>query len=211
MLNNIKKSLQDNIKFLQVANLTPDDLTEIRKQQEQFAKVWRSVGPKLVSIYSEKTAGTNDLKDIDTYFSSWRNALNQEAWESIRLAFADYGINLQSFSSGDEFTKSAITYIKDEIKNIDVKAKEESKNTFKSFADSAWYGEVKPKWIPYLIDNKMFTEAQRDTVENKISEWKSDVFGGGFSWVYIVIGILVVIIVILLIVRRKPKSEIPQE
>lgn len=207
VLNNVKKSLQDNIKFLEVANLTPNDLREIKKQQDQFAKLWRSVGPQLVNIYSEKAAGTNDLKEIDQTFTTWRNTLTQQAWNSIQLTFADYGINLQKFSNGKEFTETATLFINDEIKNIGVKAKNESEITYKSFADSVWYGEVKPNWVPYLLENNMFTEAQKDTIDNKISQWKDALYGGGFSWLYIVIGLLVVIIVVLLIIRRKPKSQ----
>jgi len=209
VVNNIKKSLQDNIKFLQVANLSPDDLTEIKRQQDQFAKVWRSVGPHLVSVYSENKAGTNDLKDIDTYFASWKNALYNEAWESMRVTFADHGINLQNFTNGKEFTESAVSFINDEIKNISIKGKEEAENTYKNFADSAWFGEVKPTWIPYLIDNKMITEAQRDSVDNKISEWKSEVYGGAFNWLYILIAALIIVVVILLIIKRKPKTLPP--
>ncbi len=207
VLNNVKKSLQDNIKFLEVATLTPDDLREIKKQQDQFAKLWRSVGPQLVNIYSEKAAGTNDLKEIDQTFTAWRNTLTQQAWNSIQLTFADYGINLQKFSNGKEFTETATLFINDEIKNIGVKAKNESETTYKSFADSAWYGEVKPNWVPYLLENNMFTEAQKDTIDNKISQWKDSLYGGGFSWLYIIIGLLVVVIVVLLIIRRKPKSQ----
>ncbi|HSD63264.1 MAG TPA: hypothetical protein VLB50_05670 [Ignavibacteriaceae bacterium] len=210
VINNIKKSLQDNIKFLQVANLTPEDLTEIKKQQDQFTKIWRSVGPKLIDVYSEKQAGTNDLKDIEDYFASWRSALNKEAWDAIKTTFADYGINLMDFSNGKEFTQSASSFVNDEIKNISVKGKEESQNTFKSFADSAWYGEVKTTWVPYLINNNMLTEAQKDTVENKLAEWKTDVYGSGFNWFYIIIGLLIIIIVILFIVRRKPASRPPE-
>jgi predicted nucleic acid-binding Zn-ribbon protein len=209
VINNIKKSLQDNIKFLQVANLTPDDLAEIKRQQDQFAKVWRSVGPQLVNVYSENKAGTNDLKDIETYFASWKNALYNEAWESIRVTFADYGVNLQNFSNGKEFTESAVSFINDEIKNISIKGKEEAQNTYKNFADSAWFGEVKPTWVPYLIDNKMLTEAQRDSVDNKISEWKSEVYGGAFNWLYILIAALIIVVVVLLIMRRKPKTLPP--
>ncbi len=212
VLNNVKKSLQDNIKFLQVANLTPEDLVEIKKQQDQFAKLWKSIGPKLVTIYSEKNAGTNDLKDIDNYFTSWKTALNQEAWASIRLIFADYGVNLQNFSGGKEFTQVAVSYINDEIKNADLKGKEESQNSYKSFADSAWFGEVKPTWVSYLVDNKMFTEAQKDSIENKMTVWKSAVYGTGFNWLYLIIGLLAVIIVILIFVKRKPKpAAIVQE
>lgn len=206
VLNNVKRSLQDNIKFLQVASLTPEDLREIKKQQEQFAKLWRSVGPQLVTIYSEKTAGTNDLREIDQTFTTWKNTLVQQAWNSIQLTFADYGINLQKFSNGKEFTETAVSFINDEIKNSGIKAKNESETTYKSFADSAWYGIVKPTWVPYLLENNMITEAQKDTVENKISQWKDTVYGGGLNWLYIVIALLVIVIVALLLIRRKPKQ-----
>lgn len=210
VVNNIKKSLQDNIKFLQVASLTPEDLTQIKQQQEQFAKVWRSVGPKLIDVYSDKKAGTSDLKEIEDYFATWRTALNKEAWDAIKTTFADYGINLMDFSNGKEFTQSASAFISDEIKNVSIKGKDESQNTFKSFADSAWYGEIKPTWVPFLINNNMFTEAQKDTVEKKISDWKSAAYGTGFNWFYIIIGLLIVIIVILIIVRRRPASRPPE-
>lgn len=205
VLNNVKKSLQDNIKFLEVATLTPEDLAEIQKQQDQFAKLWRSVGPKLVSVYAEKKAGTSELKEIDQTFTAWKNALRQQAWDSVRRSFSDYGINLQKFSSGNEFTQTAVSFINDEIKNIGTKEKEESLNTYKSFADSAWFGEVKPTWVPYLLENNMFTGAQKDTVENKISQWKSSVYGTDLTWLYIIIGLIVIVIAVLLIMRRKPK------
>ncbi len=209
VLNNVKKSLEDNIKFLQVATLTPEDLNQIKKQQEQFAKLWKSVGPKLVSIYSEKNAGTNELKEIDQSFTTWKATLNQQAWNSVRLTFQDYGINLQKFSSGKEFTETAANFINDEIKNVGIKNSGDSQITYKSFADSAWYGQVKPTWVPYLLENNMFTEAQKDTIENKISKWKDSLYGSGFNWLYIVIGVLVVVIAILIIFRFKPKSKPP--
>ena len=208
VLNNVKKSLQDNVKFLQVAALTPEDLTEIKKQQDQFAKLWKSIGPKLVTIYSEKNAGTNDLKEIDQTFTLWKNELSREAWNSIRLTFADYGINLQNFYSGKEFTQAAVSFINDEIKSAGIKTKADAENIYKSFADSAWYGEVKPTWVPYLLENKMLAETQKDSIENKIGDWKAAVYGGGINWLYIIIGLLVVVIAALLIFRRKPKKEV---
>jgi chromosome segregation ATPase len=209
VLNNVKKSLQDNIKFLQVATLTPGDLAEIKNQQEQFAKLWRSVGPKLVSIYSEKNAGTNELKEIDQAFNSWKITLDQQAWNSVRLTFADYGINLQRFSTGKEFTQTATAFINDEIKNIGVKDKGDSQITYKSFADSAWFGEIKPTWVSYLLEHNMFTEAQKDSIENKISVWKSSLYGSSFNWLYIILGLLVVVIAILIFIRRKPRPQPP--
>jgi chromosome segregation ATPase len=207
VLNNIKKSLRDNIRFLQVANLTPEDLREIKKQQEQFAKLWQNVGPKLVNIYSERNAGTNELKEIDQTFTAWRNAINREAWNSIRLTFADYGINLRNFNSGNEFTQAAVSFINDEIKSAGIKTKQDAENIYKSFADSAWYGEVKPIWVSYLLENNMFSETQKDSVENKISDWKAAVYGGGTNWLYIIIGVLVVVFAVLLIIKSRSKKE----
>jgi hypothetical protein len=189
-----------------VANLTPEDLREIKKQQEQFAKLWQNIGPKLVNIYSERNAGTNELKEIDQTFTAWRNAINREAWNSIRLTFADYGINLRNFNSGNEFTQAAVSFIKDEIKSAGIKTKQDAENIYKSFADSAWYGEVKPIWVSYLLENNMFSEAQKDSVENKISDWKAAVYGGGTNWLYIIIGVLVVVFAVLLIIKSRPKK-----
>ncbi len=79
---------------------------------------------------------------------------------------------------------------------------------YKTFADSAWFGNIKPTWVPYLIDNNMLTEAQKDTIEANIAKWKDVASPGGSYMLYIVIALLVIIIIVILFVRRKPKKPI---
>ncbi|HVO75626.1 MAG TPA: hypothetical protein VMT35_16465, partial [Ignavibacteriaceae bacterium] len=196
----------DNIRFLEVTSLKPDDIEQIKKQQRDFAKIWKNVGPKIIEIYSEKNQNVNYLKDIDADFSRWNTAINEEAWNSIGEEFKNRGINLTNFSNGKEFVKSVSSFADDEIKNKDVKGEKEAENTYKTFADTVWFGKVKETWVPYLQDNKMLSDSQKDSIEVKLSHWKDEVVPGGFNWIYIVIAVLIIIILYLITRRRSPRE-----
>ncbi len=206
VLSNIKKSVKDNIKFLQVTTLNPSDLNDMKKQEEDFVKTWKSVGPMIAEIYSSRGQRANDLQDINQLFKEWNEALKIATWSSIRQDFTNYRIILQEFNSGKEFTNNLVNYVNDEIKNADSKSKQEAKNAYKSFADSAWFGIVKPEWVPYLIDNQMMTAGEKDSIESRISVWNAKVNPGGINWPYVIIALLLIVIVVLLIARRKSKS-----
>ena len=213
VLYNIKRSIRDNLRFLDVTTLKPDDVAEIKREQQEFSRVWKSVGPKMVDIYAEKKGNANDLKEIDAAFNSWHDALRDEVWNSIREEFSIYNLNLRNFSSGNEFTNSVTAFINDEIKNAGVRDEEQVKRTYTTFADSVWFGTIKPQWVSYLIDNKMMTDAQQDTIETKLSEWKEKVEPAGFNWLYLIIGALALLVIVLLFIKRKPtqpKSDPPK-
>ena len=46
VIANVKTTIKDNIRFMQVTSLKPDDLIAIREQQEDFANKWKKVGSK---------------------------------------------------------------------------------------------------------------------------------------------------------------------
>lgn len=213
VLYNIKRSIRDNLRFLDVTTLKPDDVAEIKREQQEFSRLWKSVGPKMVDIYAEKKGDANELKEIDAAFSSWHDALRDEVWNSIREEFSIYNLNLRNFSSGNEFTNSVTAFIDDEIKNVGVRGEEQVKRTYTTFADSVWFGTIKPQWASYLIDNKIMTDAQKDTIETKLSEWKEKIEPAGFNWLYLIIGALVVMVIVLFFIKRKPsppKFETPK-
>jgi peptidoglycan hydrolase CwlO-like protein len=205
IISNIQRAINDNIRFLEVTKLTPDDIEEIRRQERDFAKIWKNVGPKIIEIYSEKNQNVNYLKDIDAAFSRWNAAITQEAWNSVEEEFKDRGINLTKFSNGNEFVKSVSSYVNDEMKNKKVMGEEESENSYKTFADSVWFGKVKGTWVPFLEDNKMLSASEKDSIELKLSQWKDEV-SGGFNWIYIVIAVLIIVILFLLTRRRSPEE-----
>ncbi len=206
IIANLKRSIDDNIKFVKVTTLTPDDIEAIKKQQNDFVSLWQSIGPKIIDIYSGKGQNINQLKEIDSSFTSWHDALTQQIWNSIRDKFNQHNIILSRFNNGEDFTNTLTYYINDEIKNVNTKEKENAEKSYKTFTDSVWFGEVKPNWVPYLINNKMLSEAQKNTIENNIAQWNAEVYPGGFNWIYLIIIVLVVVIVILFFVRRKQKE-----
>jgi len=206
LIDNIKKSISDNIKFLQVTTLTPDDIDAIQKQQSQFESLWKGIGPKIIDAYSEKGKSVNHLKEIDSSFTNWHDALIQQTWNSVRDKFNQYHIILSRFSNGNEFTSTVTSYIDDERKNIKAKGNIAAESSYKTFADSAWFGNVKQNWVPFLIDNKMFSEAQKDTIENHIAQWKAELNPNEFNWLYLIVIALLVVIAIIVFVKRKPKD-----
>ena len=208
VLYNVKRLLSDNIRFIEITKLYPEDVDEIKEQQEDFARLWRSIGPKMVEIYSGK-GDANYLKDIDLTFTQWNDALDQGIWDAVNSEFSKYDIKLSKFSSGKNFTEAVTSFINDEIKNADVKSKDAAIATYKDFADSAWYGGVKPEWVSNLIDYNMLSEAQKDTIEKKISEWNEKVSPAGMNYLYIIIAVVVIVAILFFFFRKRsgPKTE----
>lgn len=204
----VKKSLRDNSRFLEVTSLNANDLDEVKQQQKTFTTMWQKVGPKLVDVYAGKGDKTTELKDIDNLFSIWSDKIRREAWESINEEFSLNNINLRGFTNGNDFTTVVTTFINDEIKNYGVKSKDESERTFNVFSDSVWFGNITTEWMPYLLEHKLLTDAQKDEIEKKLAEWKSIVEPKSNTWLYAVIGLALVFAVALIFILKKKKTTI---
>ena len=209
ILSNVKRSLQDNIRFIHVTALESTDLNEIKWQQKKLTNFWSDTGLKLVNVYSEKKVKADELEEIDSLFSLWDSSINQEAWSNIKAEFSYNNINLVDFKSGEQFTSVVTSFIDNEIKNIGIKSLEESERTYSLFADSTWFKVILPKWIPYLLENKMLTPEQKKSIEAKIFDWKQRLAPASYDWVYILVAVLAVIGVGLM--YRKRKANKPNE
>jgi len=192
LLANVKRSLQDNIRFIEVTALEPDDLKEIKEQQDRFLDFWKKAGTKLVDIYAEKKEKAKEIKDIDSLFVQWNYALEQEAWMNIKGEFAYNDIHLLEFTNGDDFTNTLLSFIKDKIKTIGVKSSEESDKSYTLFADSTWFKVISPKWLPYLIENNLLLAEQKRKIESKIADWKGRLTPASFDWIYVLVAVIAV-------------------
>jgi len=203
----VKKSIRDNNRFLEVTTLKPQDIEEVKKQQDDFVSLWQKIGPKLTDIYASKPEKSNELRQIDALFTNWKNNLRREVWESIRDDFSIGGINLRKFNNSDDFTKIITNFIDEEIKSFGVKSKEESERVFSVFADSIWYKTINTEWMPYLVDNKMITTEQKDKIDQKISEWKDLVAPSYSIWIYILSAVILIIIIVFAFMKLKKKGN----
>ncbi len=211
VIGNVKTTIRDNIRFMQVTSLKPYDLIAIREQQEDFSNKWKKVGVKLVEVYSKDGNKAEELKQIDELFNEWYVAVASEAWDSINEDFSLNSIELRSFNNGEEFTNSVLMFIGDELKNLGVKSEEESKRVYAQFADSTWFANIQPFWMNYLIENKMLTDENKNKIESKIAEWKNALYPS-YWWIYLVIAVLIIGGTGFFFMRkRKPKINVDEE
>ncbi|HQJ47087.1 MAG TPA: LPXTG cell wall anchor domain-containing protein, partial [Ignavibacteriaceae bacterium] len=66
------------------------------------------------------------------------------------------------------------------------------------------------EWMPYLLNSKLLTTAQKDEIEKKISEWKAAITPKDNMWLYAVIGLAVLFVVALFFILRK-KNVTPED
>jgi len=208
---NIERTISDNIQFMKVTQMTPEDLSGMKKQYNNFNKVWRQIGPKLADVYLNKKDKTAQIANIDNMFQVWNAQLNDEMWGRVNKLFREKQITLLPFKSGDQFVTSVNAFIDDEFKNYGVKSSSESKKTYYTFTDSVYFRTVQPTWTPVLIENNMMTQANKDTVEKKIALWKEKVAPGGFNWIYLVLGVIIVVLIAAYFMKGKKKPPITFE
>lgn len=195
---NIERTIADNIRFTKVTQLTADDFSQMKKQYRDFDKVWKQIGPRLSSVYLNKKQKKSEISQIDSLFVQWNDQLNNEIWKGLQKLFLEKNINLVPFNNADQFVNSVSAFITDEIKNLSVKSKEEPENIFHTFADSIYFKTVEKKWIPFLIENNMMTQAEKNIVDTKIEIWKKEFTPSYLYLGYIALGVIILFTVVFL-------------
>jgi len=203
ILTNVKTTIKDNIKYLDLTSLQPEDIAELQQQQVDFSNTWSRIGAKLVEVYSDDKTRARELREIDSLFTLWTASVKQEAWNSIREVFSEKGVPLRNFSDGEEFTNSVNRYIENEKEDIKAIPEEEAVRSFELFVDSTWASEIEPKWTPFLIENGMLAENNKNAIEDNIDVWRSELYPSHW-WIWIIfLGVLTAGLAILLSRLRK--------
>jgi hypothetical protein len=207
ILLNVKSTIRDNIKYLDLTSLQPEDLTEIKDQQLDFADTWARIGSKLTEVYSDDKYGGRALFEIDSLFTLWTVAIELEAWQSIKEEFAAKELPINDFSNGEEFTNSINQYIETEKNTIDVIPEEEAENAFVHFAENTWDNEIKPRWVSFLVENEMLKENNEEAIEENIEIWRSELYPSNW-WIWlIIIGFLLAGLALLLKIIKKSSQH----
>ena len=211
---NIKRSLQDNLLFIEATTLKQSDMASILKQQQQFRTQWTGIGPKLAGLYAGKQK-KNDVALVDSMLQQWSSKVDAATWRSLNTLFKEKEVWIKEFTNGDEFSDNLIAFIDTQIKNGGGQSQEARYTFFKNFDENVWTPELSP-WLASLVDAQKITPDQKKNIEGKVLEWRSAVKPGSFLWIYI--GIVIVLLVLggaVLFVRRKkivlPKPAPPHQ
>lgn len=206
---NVQRTVEDNIQFVKITMMNPRDYSDMKKQQRDFNKMWKQIGSRLSDVYLAKKNSKSEITIIDSLFVEWDNEMNSGMWNSVRNLFGEKNIILQPFKNGDEFAASVSSFIDDEIKNVELKGKDNSEKIFKTFADDVYFKTVQHEWIPVLIENNMMTKTNKETIESKIASWKDAVSTSSPNIIYFVVGIIIIGFITFMLIRGKKNNVKP--
>ena len=180
---NIKRSLQDNLSFIEATTLKQSDMASILKQQQQFRMQWSGIGPKLAGLYPGKQK-KNDVALVDSMLKQWSSKVDAATWRSLNTLFKEKEVWIKEFTNGNEFSENFIAFVDAQIKNTEGQSQDARYTFFKNFDENVWTPELSP-WLVSLVDAQKITPDQKKNIDEKILEWRSAVKPGSFLWIYV--------------------------
>jgi len=193
VLTNIKKSIADNLKFLESINLSPNDYAEIARQNQRFSSQWNGLRPKIASIYLGGKRKNTEAVLIDSMLSTWSFKVDQGTWKALGVLLEKGGIQLKPFSSGDEFTGNFSEFVTAEIRNTKQEPSDVRAKRFNTFNDLVWKTDLEPTWLPVLAGSGKITANQKAEIEKRFQSWHSEIAPVS-PIVYVLVGVLILVI-----------------
>ncbi|MGD1044896.1 MAG: hypothetical protein ABR936_06160 [Bacteroidota bacterium] len=208
VLTNLKKSITDNLGFLESTNLTPNDYAEIARQHQRFASQWKGLGPKLASIYLSGKQKKNEVALIDSMLSTWSAQVDRSTWKTLASLLNKGGVQLKPFSNGAEFTANFLEFVDAEIKNAKQEPEDVQAKRYNTFNDMVWKTDIKPLWLPVLAESGKITADQKTEIEDQFKLWQSAITPVS----PIVYGLIIILFAIVLwslsrYMRKKPVAS----
>ena len=208
VIGNIKKSIVDNVMFLESTTLNGKDLATMVAEQKKFASQWKGLGPKLTSIYVAQKERAKELAAIDTMITAWGTKVDASLWKSLNDLFTSHNLTVKPFNSGGEFVTNIVGFIDDEIQNATQRTEAARMKVYSVFVDSVWNAELTTTWMPILRDNNIVTEVQFGQIKAKVDAWRSSVQPPRTT-MYVIIALVVLVLLLLLYRRMRKNPKMP--
>ena len=208
IIGNVKRSIIDNITFLESTQLKGSDLVTLVRQQKRFQSQWIGLSTKLASLYLSGKSKKSEVAFVDSMLATWGDKVDGAMWRSLNMLFKEKGFILKEFKNGDDFVMTFIAFFDDQIQNINKESEDSRYKLFSNFNESLWQTDLKATWLPALIELQKITETQKKELEAKYDRWHASVMPGAswLTYILIVLGVLLIAIVGVWIFRKGPKT-----
>jgi len=173
VLTNIKKSIADNLKFLESTNLSPNDYAEIARQNQRFSSQWNGLRPKIAGIYLGGKQKNKEAVLIDSMLSTWSSKVDQGTWKALGVLLEKGGAQLNPFKNGNELTGGFSEFVTAEINNTKQEPSDVRLKRFNTFNDLVWKTDLGPTWLPVLVESGKITANQKAEIEKRFESWHS--------------------------------------
>jgi hypothetical protein len=105
----------------------------------------------------------------------WSAQVDLCTWRALVSLLNKGNVQLKAFSNGSEFTANFLEYVDTEIKNAKQEPEDVRAKRYNMFNDLVWNTDLKPVWLPTLVENGKLTADQKTEIESKFKSWQSAV------------------------------------
>ncbi|MGD1044276.1 MAG: hypothetical protein ABR936_02985 [Bacteroidota bacterium] len=208
IIGDVKRSIIDNVTFLESTQLKGSDLVTLVRQQKRFQSQWTGLAPKLASLYLSGKSKKNEVGVVDSMLATWGDKVDGAMWRSLNTLFKEKGFIVKEFNSGDEFIASFIAFFDEQIQNANKESDDTRYKLFTNFNESLWQPDLNATWLPALTELRKISDTQKKDIETKFEKWHASVMPGAtwLMYILIVLGVLLIAIVSVWIFRKGPKT-----
>ncbi|MCG2588679.1 hypothetical protein [Rhodohalobacter sulfatireducens] len=189
----------------QAEGLETPDFVSMKAQHGYFVEVWNQIGEQLTTTFMPDNP-EQARANIDQLLSNWQESISTNLWASLQAAFSENDIQLNEFSSSDEFNDALHNYI-DSAYEVSVDANsEEDYQVYRNF-NSFWNDTVKTEWGEMFIEGDILTQAQIAAVDLKLDNWRDEATPkSNLTFILLIVSVAVIIGLIVLLLTRKSDS-----
>jgi hypothetical protein len=205
IVGNVKRSIMDNVTFLETTQLKGSDLVTLVRQQKRFQSQWTGIAPKLTSIYMSGKAKKYEVSTVDSMLAVWGDKVDNAMWRSLNTLFKEKGFFVKKFKNGEEFSANFIAFLSEQIQNPNEETNDTRFKLFTNFHENLWLTDLNATWLPALTELSKISDTQRKETEAKVEKWRS-IVSPGASWLIYVLVLLGVLLIPILAIRLFPKA-----
>jgi outer membrane murein-binding lipoprotein Lpp len=206
IVGNVKRSIMDNVTFLETTQFKGSDLVTLVRQQKRFQSQWTGIAPKLTSIYVSGKAKKYEVSTVDSMLAVWGDKVDDAMWRSLNTLFKEKGFFVKEFRNGEEFSANFITFLSEQIQNPNEETNDTRFKLFTNFHENLWLTDLNATWLPALTELNKISDTQRKEIEVKVEKWRS-IVSPGASWLIYVLVLLGVLLIPILAIRLFPKAQ----
>jgi predicted nucleic acid-binding Zn-ribbon protein len=208
IIGNVKRSIIDNIAFLESTQLKGSDLVTLVRQQERFQSQWTGLAPKLTSLYLSGKSKKSEVGVVDSMLAMWQDKVDGAMWRSLSMLFKEKGFTVKEFKNDDEFVASFIAFFDEQTQNVNKETDDTRYKLFANFNENLWQTDLNATWLPALTELRKISDTQKKDIEAKFESWHASVMPGAkwLTYILIVLGVLLVAIVGVWVFRKGPKT-----
>jgi hypothetical protein len=205
VVNNIKRSVNDNIALLSSSGIEALDFPRMLDEQRKFEKNWKGIGKKLADAYVGSRDRARELAAVDTLIGNWRTQVDETFWKALNKLFTDEQLNVATSMNGEQLYNNILKFIDDQMSNAGGLSSSDMLKTYEKFAYNVWGAKLKPVWIPVMKRYELFTDAQENEIDTKVKLWQAQAAPGN-TLLYILIAAIVVAVLVGLYLGMKKRS-----